>query len=501
MPDAGCQMPDAGWWLDARDFLRYLHRMPEQMFQFGMIGLGVMGSNLLLNMADHQFPVIGYDINPQKTRLLESSARKNTIVKGASTLKELVEQLERPRRIMMLVPAGKPVDNVIANLLPLLSEGDILIDGGNSHFVDTKKRIEFLLPKNIHFMGMGVSGGEMGARLGPSMMPGGDVSAWQSVKPYLEVVVAKVNDEPCIDYLGSGAAGHYVKMVHNGIEYAIMQLISEAYQLLHTGCGLDNDALHEIFNTWNETELQSFLVEITADIFLQKDPKTKNRLVDMILDKAGSKGTGKWTSQDAMDLGVPIPSIDAAVSARNISALKTERQMAAVLYNSAPVPLDVEKDQFIAQLKDALYLSMLLCYGQGFSLLQEASAFYNLQIPLSKVLRVWRGGCIIRSAMLQIFIKLFDDQPGMSNILLDRKIASIVIKKVKSLRDVVCISTQHAYASPAFSNSLNYLDAYCTGRLPANLLQAQRDYFGAHTYERVDEAGIFHTEWGKSTEP
>jgi len=475
--------------------------MPQQMFQFGMIGVGVMGSNLLLNMADHQFPVIGYDINPEKTRLLESSARKNTIVKGANTLNELVEQLEKLRRIMMLVPAGKPVDNVINSLLPLLAEGDILIDGGNSHFVDTKKRIDSLLPKGIHFMGMGVSGGEMGARLGPSMMPGGDDSAWQAVKPYLEVVVAKVDSEPCIDYLGKGAAGHYVKMVHNGIEYAIMQLISEAYQLLHAGCGLDNDALHKVFCKWNENELQSFLVEITADIFMQKDPKTKNRLVEMILDKAGSKGTGKWTSQDAMDLGVPIPSIDAAVSARNISALKGERQKAAALYNTSPIQLKVEKEKFIAQLSDALYLSMMICYGQGFSLLQHASVSYDMQIPLQKVVRVWRGGCIIRSAMLQNFIELFDNQPDIPNILLDKAIASIVSRKLQSLRDVVCISTQHAYASPAFANSLNYFDAYCTGRLPANLLQAQRDYFGAHTYERVDEAGIFHTDWGKSAEP
>ncbi len=466
-----------------------------------MIGLGVMGSNLLLNMADHQFPVIGYDINPEKARLLESSARKNTIVKGANSLNELVEHLSKPRRIMMLVPAGKPVDNVINSLLPLLTDGDILIDGGNSHFVDTKKRIEFLLPKGIHFMGMGVSGGEMGARLGPSMMPGGDLSAWQAVKTYLEVVVAKVDNEPCIDYLGKGPAGHYVKMVHNGIEYAIMQLISEAYQLLHAGCGLDNDALNKVFCKWNEGELQSFLVEITADIFMHKDPKTKNRLVEVILDKAGSKGTGKWTSQDGMDLGVPIPSIDAAVSARNISALKAERQIAALLYNTSPVPLKVEKEKFIAQLKDALYLSMMLCYGQGFSLLQLASAFYDMQIPLQKVVRVWRGGCIIRSAMLQNFIELFDSQPDISNILLDKAIASIVSKKQQNLRDVVCISAQHAYASPAFSNSLNYFDAYCTGRLPANLLQAQRDYFGAHTYERVDEAGVFHTEWGKSAEP
>jgi 6-phosphogluconate dehydrogenase len=383
----------------------------------------------------------------------------------------------------------------------LLDKGDILIDGGNSHYIDTKKRIEYLLPKGIHFMGMGVSGGEMGARLGPSMMPGGDVAAWQSVKPYLEVVVAKVGNEPCIDYLGKGAAGHYVKMVHNGIEYAIMQLLSEVYQLLHAGCGLDNDALHQVFRNWNEGELQSFLVEITSDIFLQKDPKSKNRLVDLILDKAGSKGTGKWTSQDAMDLGVPIPTIDAAVAARNISALKAERQLAALLYKTAPVQLNLDKEKFINQLGEALYAAMLLCYGLGFSLLQQASISYDMQIPLPKVVRVWRGGCIIRSTLLEIFIELFDKEPGNSNILLDGNIAGIMKAKEENLRQVVCVSAQHAYACPAFANCLNYFDAYCTGRLPANLLQAQRDYFGAHTYERVDEAGIFHTDWGKSAEP
>jgi len=475
--------------------------MPQHMFQFGMIGLGVMGSNLLLNMADHGFPVIGYDINPEKTKTLELSARKNTIVKGAASLKEMIDQLEKPRRIMMLVPAGKPVDSVIADSLPLLTKGDVLIDGGNSHFIDTRKRIDHLLPKGIHFMGMGVSGGEMGARLGPSMMPGGDLPAWQSVKPFLEVVVAKVGNEPCIDYMGKGAAGHYVKMVHNGIEYAIMQLISEVYQLLHTGCGLDNDVLHDVFCKWNEGELESFLVEITADIFLQQDPKSKNRLIDLILDKAGSKGTGKWTSQDAMDLGVPIPTIDSAVAARNISALKAERELAALLYKTATVQLNVDRKKFIGQLGDALYAAMLLCYGQGFALLQQASVAHDMQIPLAKVVRVWRGGCIIRSVLLENFIELFDKEPGISNILLNKNISVLLLRKIQSLREVVCISTQHSYPSPAFSNCIHYFDAYCTGRLPANLLQAQRDYFGAHTYERVDEAGIFHTDWGKSAEP
>jgi len=474
--------------------------MPQQ-YQFGMIGVGVMGSNLLLNMADHGFPVIGYDINPEKVKLLQSSARKNAIVKGAYSLQELAEQLDKPKRIMMLVPAGKPVDDVINDLLPYLQQGDILIDGGNSHFVDTQKRIDYLKSKGIHFMGMGVSGGEIGARLGPSMMPGGDNTAWQSIKPYLEVVVAKVGNEPCIDYLGKGAAGHYVKMVHNGIEYAIMQLISEVYQLLHYGFEVNNDELHDIFKKWNEGELESFLVEITSDIFLQKDPKSNDRLIDHILDKAGAKGTGKWTSQDALELGVPIPTIDAAVSARNISALKAERQLASNLYKFSNLKIKGDKEEFICQLQDALYASMMLCYGQGFALLQQASNYYKSEIPLQKVVRVWRGGCIIRSSLLDIFIQLFDKQPRLSNILLDDSVAALMIAREQNLRRVVCTAAQNAYASPALASCLNYFDAYRTSRLPANLLQAQRDYFGAHTYERVDEPGVFHTKWGKSAEP
>jgi 6-phosphogluconate dehydrogenase len=469
--------------------------MPEQNFQFGMIGLGVMGSNLLLNMADHGFSVVGYDINPEKTKLLESSVRPGAVVKGAFSLKEIVSSLEKPRRIMMLVPAGKPVDKVIADLLPLLESGDILIDGGNSHYTDTQQRIKDLSGKGVHFMGMGVSGGEQGARLGPSMMPGGDETAWQSIRPFLEVVVAKVGNEPCIDYLGQGAAGHYVKMVHNGIEYAIMQLISEAYQLLHEGCGMDNDALHAAFKKWNEEELKSFLIEITAAIFLQPDLKTKNRLVDMILDKAGAKGTGKWTSQDAMDLGVPIPSIDAAVSARNISALKGERSLAAAVYKKVTVSLKQAQQEFTKQLQDALYSAILLCYAQGIALLRTASEAYAMQIPLPRVMKVWRGGCIIRSSLLEVFIKVFDNKPEISNILLDETIAGLLLLREQNLRAVVGVATTHGYPVPCFASSLSYFDSYRSGRLPANLIQAQRDYFGAHTYERIDEPGVFHTDW------
>jgi len=473
--------------------------MHDNLYQFGMIGLGVMGSNLLLNMADHGIRVIGYDINAGKTTQLEASARTGTIVKGTADLQELVQQLERPRRIMMLVPAGKPVDAVINDITPLLEAGDILIDGGNSYFVDTQRRTRDLAAGNIHFIGMGVSGGEQGARLGPSMMPGGDQTAWQSIRPFLELVVAKVNNEPCIDYMGMDAAGHYVKMIHNGIEYSIMQLISETYQLLHEGCGMNNDTLHEIFSTWDRDELQSFLIEITAAIFLEPDTKSAGRLLDVILDRAGAKGTGKWASQDALNLGVPVPSIDAAVTARNISALKDERSAASALYKRKLKPLKVDVKKFSQQLKDALYASMLISYGQGFALLQHASTAYNMKIPLPKVVRVWRGGCIIRSALLETFIGVFDKDPALSNILLNKNIARLLKSRERNFRSIVTLAVKNGYPVAGFANSLGYLDAYRTARLPANLIQAQRDYFGAHTYERLDEAGVFHTSWGEQS--
>src|SRR5580698_2144886 len=339
--------------------------MANNSFKFGMIGLGVMGRNLLLNMADHGFAVVGFDLDGQKTALLESSATPGTTVKGFNTLAEMVQSLEKPRKMMMLVPAGKPVDDVIQSLLPLLEKGDIVIDGGNSHYTDTLRRVTFMEGKGFHFMGCGISGGEQGARTGPSIMPGGDSVAYKDVQPILEALAAKVNGEPCVAYLGKGAAGHYVKMVHNGIEYAIMQLISETYDLLHRGLGLDNDELHKIYKSWNDGELQSFLVEITRDIFLQKDDKTDNRLLDMILDKAGSKGTGKWTSQDAMDLGLPIPVIDMAVSMRELSAYKDERAQIAGLYKSPNVDIPVPKEVFIQQVQDALYFATIVSYAQG----------------------------------------------------------------------------------------------------------------------------------------
>jgi 6-phosphogluconate dehydrogenase len=379
--------------------------MEENLYDFGMVGLGTMGSNLLLNMADHGFSVIGYDKNPEKTKLFEESATKGTTVKGVNTLEEMIAHLKTPRKLMMLVPAGKPVDSVIADLKPLLQKGDIVIDGGNSHYTDTLIRIKELEKSGFHFMGIGISGGEEGARKGPSIMPGGDQEAYKEVAPILKAVAAKVNGEPCVGYLGKNAAGHYVKMVHNGIEYAIMQLISECYDLMHHGLKLSNDELHEVFAEWDQGELKSFLLEITAVIFQKKEEKLEDFLLDKILDKAGAKGTGKWTSQEGLNLPMPIPTIDSAVMMRNLSSLIDERKEASAIYKTDPKEIDADKKEFISQLKDAFYFATLISYAQGLAMLTVASSELDMNIPLPEVVSVWRGGCIIRSAMLDVFKK------------------------------------------------------------------------------------------------
>jgi 6-phosphogluconate dehydrogenase len=471
--------------------------MANDSFDFGMIGLGVMGRNLLLNMADHGFSVVGFDKDASKTTTLESSATAGTTVKGVNTLAEMIQQLQKPRKLMMLVPAGKPVDDVIGDLVPLLEKGDIVIDGGNSHYTDTLRRVTYLEDKGIHFMGVGISGGEMGARTGPSIMPGGDPVAYPFVRPILEAVAAKVNGEPCVAHLGKGAAGHYVKMVHNGIEYAIMQLISETYDLLHRGMGIDNDELHKIYKGWNEGELQSFLVEITKDIFLKQDDKSGNRLVDMILDKAGSKGTGKWTSQDAMDLPVPIPVIDMAVTLRNISSFKEERAQAATVYKTPLVDIPVPKEVFIQQVHDALYFAVIISYAQGLAMLHTASGELKMDIPIPEVVKVWRGGCIIRSSLLAAFYTAFQKNPQQPNLLLDTDIAHLLQPKKQNMRNVIIHAIHMGYPVGGFMAALSYFDAYRSERLPTNLIQAQRDYFGAHTYQRIDMPGVFHTEWEK----
>lgn len=469
--------------------------MSDSLFDFGMIGLGVMGRNFLLNMADHGFSVVGLDKDDQKALTLEKEATAGTTVKGVTNAKDFVACLKKPRSIMMLVPAGKPVDSVIEEFLPLLNKGDILIDGGNSHYTDTNKRIRYLEEKGIHFMGMGVSGGEKGARFGPSIMPGGDMNAWKNIQPMLEAVSAKVKGSPCVAYLGKDAAGHYVKMVHNGIEYAIMQLIGETYLLMHQGLGLNNDDLHQVFKKWNEGNLQSYLIEITRDIFMQPDDKSPNRLVDMILDEAGAKGTGMWTSQDAMSMHYPVPVIDMAVTIRDLSVYKKERTEAESIYGNPDQPLSVNKDSFIQQIHDALYFGIITCYAQGLGMIQKGSAGLGMEIPLSEVVRIWRGGCIIRSVLLDKFYDVFSKDKTLANILLSDFVSGEMKNNLLHTRMVIATAVNAGYPVPGLSASLSYFDSYRRKHLPINLLQAQRDYFGSHTYQRIDMPGIFHTEW------
>ncbi len=459
-----------------------------------MIGLGTMGSNLVMNIADHGFEVCGYDRDEnQRKKLLEEAEERP--VSTAASPQEFVQLLQTPRIIMLLVPAGKIVDTVIAEITPLLSKGDILIDGGNSHFIDTERRYTALQSSGIHFIGMGVSGGEEGARLGPSLMPGGNKESYELVKEILGSIAAKSDEGACVAFMGDSAAGHYTKMVHNGIEYAMMQLISEVYGVLKQVAGLSNRQFHELFAEWNATELQSFLVEITADIFLKEDDDTGQALLDMILDKARQKGTGLWTSQSALELNVPLPTIDSAVSMRYLSALKDERLRTEAIYGPPTVPQNIDKEKLIAAARGALHFGFLLSYAQGLQLLSVASAQLKYNINLAEVVRVWKGGCIIRSVLLNDLRKAYLQDPQLSNIIHSPVFHDILQEKRKDA--VAFLQVAMASGIPAASSaaSLGYFDAYRTGRLPANLIQAQRDYFGAHTYERVDKEGSFHAEW------
>jgi 6-phosphogluconate dehydrogenase len=469
----------------------------EATFDFGMIGIGVMGSNLLLNMADSGYAVIGFDLKQERADALEAAAPTGTKVKGTVDIAVMAGSLKKPRKIMMLVPAGKPVDSVIEKLLPHLEEGDILIDGGNSFFKDTLQRITYLQDKGIHFFGMGVSGGEMGARLGPSMMPGGDKAAYQYLKPIFEAIAAKADGVPCVAYMGAGAAGHYVKMVHNGIEYAMMQLIAEVYDLLKRGGSYTNEQLYSVFHQWNSGQLQSFLLEVTTEVFKTGDDATEasgDYLLDKILDKAGSKGTGKWTSQVAMDLPAPIPTIDMAVALRNISVYKEQRVKAAALYRPAVGSVTVD-ETFVADLENALAFCFVIAYAQGLSQLAKASDELAMDIPLPAVIQVWKAGCIIRSALLGNFTEAYHKDAKLPNLLLDASIAELLQNREASLRKVLTWGMGIKIPLACMSSALAYYDAYCSERLPTNLIQAQRDYFGAHTYERTDKEGVFHTEW------
>ncbi|WP_204743287.1 NADP-dependent phosphogluconate dehydrogenase [Pseudocnuella soli] len=463
-------------------------------FDFGMIGLGVMGSNLLLNLADNGFATTGYDLNPERMQALETAARPGTTVKGAASMEEMVLSLKKPRKLMMLVPAGNPVDSAINSLLPHLESGDILIDGGNSFYRDTLRRVAQLHEQGIHFFGMGISGGELGARLGPSMMPGGDREAYQFLKPLLEAVAAEADGKPCVAFMGKGAAGHYVKMVHNGIEYAMMQMISEVYDILHRGAGYTAEQLQALFQKWNDGPLQSFLIEITADVFRFRDTETKAWLVDMILDEAGSKGTGRWTTQEALNLPVAIPAIDAAVAARTLSGVRGQRQEAAKLFGQKTAAVN-KAAALEAELESALFTGFICAYAQGLSMLAAASHEEGMDIPLPAVVQVWKGGCIIRSALLKQLEQAFAQNETLPNILLDKTVAGLVQEHESGLRNVLTQAIAAAVPVPALSASLAYLDSYRSERLPTNLVQAQRDYFGAHTYKRTDREGVFHTEW------
>ncbi|WP_339627541.1 NADP-dependent phosphogluconate dehydrogenase [uncultured Maribacter sp.] len=464
------------------------------MYDFGLVGLGVMGRNFILNVADNGFSAYGYDLDDEKVNSLKTEGGDLEKVDASTNIKTFVKNLKQPRKIMLLVPAGKIVDSVIESLLPHIDKGDIIIDGGNSFFTDTDRRESELQHRAINFFGAGVSGGAKGARRGPSIMPGGSKSAYEHIKPIFEAVAAKYEGEPCVAYLGPKSAGNYVKMVHNGIEYGLMQLTSEIYDVLKKGGDYNNDELHSTFAKWNSGRLQSFLVEITSEIFEQEDELTKGRLVDQILDKAKQKGTGKWTSQNAMDLGIPVPSIDVAVSMRELSALKEERIKADALYDR-PIIAYMDKAKLEELSEKALYFSFIITYSQGLHQLADASKEYGYNLDISVIAKIWRAGCIIRAGLLADITEAFKAEPTLPNLLLSPNFVSKVKDSVGAARELVAFGVQNGIPLPGLSNSLTYFDAYTSSKLPLNLIQAQRDYFGSHTYERLDREGIFHTEW------
>ncbi|MDU4695833.1 MAG: NADP-dependent phosphogluconate dehydrogenase [Paenibacillus sp.] len=463
--------------------------------QIGVVGLAVMGKNLALNIESNGFSVALYNRSAEKTKeLLEEAPGKNFV--GTYSIEEFVQALETPRKILIMVKAGKPTDDTINQLVPYLEKGDILIDGGNAHFPDTQRRNKELEAQGFRYIGAGVSGGEEGALKGPAIMPGGQRDAYELVEPILTAISAKVNGDPCSTYIGPDGAGHYVKMVHNGIEYGDMQLIGEAYQLLKDVLGLGVEELHDIFTEWNNGELDSYLIEITADIFGKKDPSTGKPMVDVILDAAGQKGTGKWTSQSALDLGVPLSIITESVFARFISAMKVERVAASKrLSGPATQPYEGDKQAFIEAVRKALYASKIASYAQGFAQMRLASEEYGWDLNYGAIAMIFRGGCIIRARFLQNIKDAYDRDPGLKNLLLDDYFKDVVENYQDAWRQVIATAVTRGIPVPAFSSALAYYDSYRSERLPANLLQAQRDYFGAHTFERVDQKGSFHFQW------
>ena len=462
----------------------------------GLIGLAVMGENLAMNMESRGFTVAVYNRTAEKvTRFIEGRAAGKQIV-GAYSLQELTAQLARPRRIMMMVRAGEAVDQLIDALLPLLDDGDVLIDGGNSHFPDTIRRTAYVEQHGKLYIGVGVSGGEEGALHGPSLMPGGSPAAWPLVQPIFQAICARADGEPCCDWVGENGAGHFVKMVHNGIEYGDMQLICEAYQLMRDGLGLTADELHDVFAAWNKTELDSYLIEITRDILARRD-ETGAPVLDCILDTAGQKGTGKWTAIAALDEGVPLTLIGEAVFARCLSAIKAERVTAAKRFPKQRPPFTGDRAAFIECIRQALYASKIVSYAQGYALMRTAAKTYGWNLNYGGIALMWRGGCIIRSAFLGRIKQAYEADPALENLLLDDYFAQAIERLLPAWRETVAWAVKAGIPTPALCSALNYFDGYTTDRLPANLLQAQRDYFGAHTYERVDRprGEFFHTDW------
>jgi 6-phosphogluconate dehydrogenase len=471
--------------------------MVKGQADIGLIGLAVMGQNLVLNMNDHGFCVAVFNRTVSKVDSFLEGPAKGTNVIGTHSLEEFFQALKRPRKVMLMVKAGQPVDEFIEHCLPFLEKGDIVIDGGNSHFPDTQRRLEMLKEKGIYFIGSGISGGEEGARHGPSIMPGGSKEAWPEIKTIFQAISAKAKDgAPCCEWIGDGGAGHYVKMVHNGIEYGDIQLTCEAYHLMKEILGISNEELSDVFGKWNEGVLESYLIEITRDILKIKD-NDGHSLLDKILDVAGQKGTGKWTGLSALDLGMPVTLIVEAVFARCLSALKDERIQVAQLFPRKNLPFTGEKADFIKHLEKALYFSKIISYTQGFMLMRAAAKEYQWTLNYGSIALIWRAGCIIRSKFLYNIKEAYDRDPNLQSLLFDSFFKDVALDAQGSLREVIATSVKHGIPIPCFSAALAFFDGYRSGRLPANLLQAQRDYFGAHTYERIDypRGQFFHTNW------
>jgi 6-phosphogluconate dehydrogenase len=467
--------------------------MENQLHKVGLVGLGVMGENLALNIEEKGFPIAVYNRTPDKVEEVMSRAQGKKL-HGYKTPQEFVAALERPRKIIMLVKAGAPVDGTIASLRPFLEEGDLLIDGGNEFYTNTERRTQELAAVKLRFMGMGVSGGEEGARHGPSLMPGGDRSAYEEMSPILTKIAAQVDDGPCVDYMGPGGAGHYVKMVHNGIEYGDMQLIAEAYDVLKTLGGFSNEQLSDIFKTWNKGELQSFLIEITWKVLLKKD-ETGASLVDKILDATGSKGTGKWTVEQAAELQSPVPTVASSLEARYMSAMKAERMAAAKVLHGPTVPRHPQPQALIDDVRQALYAAKICSYAQGMNMLRAASKTYNWGLQLGRIARIWKGGCIIRAQFLGRITAAFQRDAELANLMIDGEFARELSERQTGWRHVVANAVNAGVPVPTLSASLAYYDSYRRERLPANLTQAQRDFFGAHTFLRIDKEGVFHADW------